>query len=93
MFCKEVPKISFSDNGTNLVAYKKAFLHKNKIDTHAKTLDDYHTIITEIEHIINCRLITYTSEDIESQPALQPVDFLNINMSNFLPFEGEEDEI
>lgn len=48
--------------------------------------DDFYTIITEIEHIINTRLLTYTSQEINNELVLRPIDFLGINSKNFLPF-------
>lgn len=49
-------------------------------------IDDFHSLITEIKHLVKCRPLTYTLEDIKKTPPLRSLDFLNVNTSNFLLF-------
>lgn len=40
-----------------------------------------------------CKLLTYTSENIENTPPLQLIDFFNVNTANFLSFLDNDKDL
>uniref|UniRef100_A0A914USC2 Integrase catalytic domain-containing protein n=1 Tax=Plectus sambesii TaxID=2011161 RepID=A0A914USC2_9BILA len=70
---------------------KKAY--KAAVGRQVLTLDQFATLLTEIEAVVNCRPLTYIGGDVTAESILRPVDFLlPRNQPGLPPLQAEKEE-